>query len=220
MAPDSAGRGPRRLVLGSASPRRRELLAGLVPEFTVRPSEIDEHLDPGPLDAALASLALRKARAVAAGATDAVVLAADTVVVIDDVVLGKPRDADDARAMLRQLRGREHRVVTAIAVLDATTDRADTAVVTSRVLMARYPDDVIEDYVRSGEPLGKAGAYAIQGRGGALVDGLVGSYSNVVGLPLAETRRLLLAFGIRPAGGSGAPAAADRGAAARPAPAP
>jgi septum formation protein len=184
-------------VLASASPRRRELLAELVDRFDVRPSDVDETLEPGVLEEALARLALRKARAVAADARDGIVLAADTVVVVDGAVLGKPSDPDDARRMLRALRGRVHAVVTAVAVVDAGCGRSETAVVTSRVRMARYDDAAIDRYVASGEPLDKAGAYAIQGLGGTLVDGLAGSYSNVIGLPLAATRRLLEAFSVR-----------------------
>jgi septum formation protein len=184
------------VILASASPRRRALLARLVPEFTVRPSDVPEDLEPGPLRQALARLALAKARAVVMHAPGAIVLAADTVVVIDGDVLGKPGDAAEARAMLRRLRGREHEVLTAVAVVDAGTGRAETTVVASRVVMRAYGDDVIDAYVGSGEPLDKAGAYAIQGLGGALVAALAGSRSNVVGLPLDETRRLLEAFGV------------------------
>ena len=160
------------------------------------PSEVEERLAPGPLADAVSRLALDKARAVAVRHTEGVVLGADTVVTIDGVVLGKPIDADDARAMLRRLRGREHEVVTGVAVVDARTDRAECAAVTSRVRMASYGEQDIDAYVSTGEPFDKAGGYAIQGAGGALVAGLDGSYSNVVGLPLTETARLLAAFGI------------------------
>ena len=160
------------------------------------PSEIDEVLDGPPSGETVAGLALAKAWAVAARVTDGVVLGADTVVVIDGVALGKPVDVDDARAMLRRLRGRGHDVITGVAVVDAGTGRAETTAVVTRVMMADVGDDVIEAYVGTGEPLDKAGAYAIQGRGAALVGGFVGSYSNVVGLPLAATARLLRGFGV------------------------
>lgn len=183
------------VILASASPRRRELLASVCAEFAVMPSEVDEALPSLPPAQAAADLALRKARAVAARVSRGLVLGADTLVVVDGAILGKPADDDAARAMLRRLRGRWHEVVTGLAVVDAATGREATAVETSRVLMADYPEAEIEVYVASGAPLDKAGAYAIQDRGGALVDGLVGSYTNVVGLPLEATRRLLSDFG-------------------------
>ena len=160
------------------------------------PSDLEETLAPGPLAEAVARLALDKARAVAARVREGIVLGADTVVTIDGEPLGKPADPDDARRMLRRLRGREHEVITGVAVVDVRTGRAERTTVTSRVRMADYDERALEAYVATGEPLDKAGAYAIQGAGGALVAGYEGSYSNVVGLPLAETARLLTAFGV------------------------
>jgi septum formation protein len=160
------------------------------------PSHVDEVLGPGPLPDAVARLALDKARAVAAQVGEGIVLAADTVVALDGDPLGKPVGADDARAMLQRLRGREHEVITGVAVVDARSGRAERVAVASRVRMGHYSDAEIDAYVAGGEPLDKAGAYAIQGQGGALVAGLEGSFSNVVGLPLAETARLLAAFGV------------------------
>jgi len=160
------------------------------------PSDLEETLAPGPLAEAVARLALDKARAVAARVREGIVLGADTVVTIDGEPLGKPADPDDARRMLRRLRGREHEVITGVAVVDVRTGRAERTAVTSRVRMADYDERALEAYVATGEPLDKAGAYAIQGAGGALVAGYEGSYSNVVGLPLAETARLLTAFGV------------------------
>jgi len=144
----------------------------------------------------VARLALDKARAVARRLTDGIVLGADTIVALDGEPLGKPSGPEEARAMLSRLRGREHEVITGVAVVDARTGRAERTAVTSRVRMADYGEREIEAYVAGGEPLDKAGAYAIQGAGGALVAGYEGSYSNVVGLPLAETARLLAAFGV------------------------
>jgi septum formation protein len=163
----------------------------------VVPSEIAEVLPAGPPAAAAAHLALDKARAVAARVGVGVVLGADTIVVVDGEVLGKPVGPDEARAMLRRLRGRTHAVVTGIAVVDAGTGRCEATAVVSQVTMAEYGEAEIAAYVATGEPLDKAGAYAIQGRGGSLVAGLEGSFSNVVGLPLEETTRLLAAFGVR-----------------------
>ena len=192
-----------RLVLASASPRRRELLCRLVADFEVIPSALEERLEPGALDAALARLAEEKARAVAARCTNAVVLGADTMVAIDGDALGKPAGSDEAAAMLRRLRGRAHDVLTGVAVV-VPGGRAFTGTETTRVLMARYADDVIDRYVASGSPLDKAGGYAIQEMDGALVEGIVGSYSNVVGLPLDLTRRLLTAAGVVLSGSSAA----------------
>lgn len=160
------------------------------------PSEVQESLAPGPLAEAVARLALDKARAVAARVREGIVLGADTVVCLGGEPLGKPSGPDEARAMLRRLRGREHEVITGVAVVDARTGRAERTAVTSRVRMGEYGDGAIDAYVATGEPLDKAGAYAIQGAGSALVAGWEGSYSNVVGLPLAETARLLAAFGV------------------------
>ena len=160
------------------------------------PSDIDEQLEDGPLAEAVAGLAVRKARAVASRVGEGVVLAADTVVVIDEVVLGKPAGPEEAREMLARLRGREHQVITGVAVVQAATGRAESTAVMSRVVMAAYSDGVIESYVASGAPFDKAGGYAIQDLGGALVDGVVGSYTNVVGLPLETTRRLLESYGV------------------------
>jgi nucleoside triphosphate pyrophosphatase len=185
-----------RVVLASASPRRRELMREIWPAFEVVPSEIDETLDGEPTPDTVARLALRKARAVAANTPEAIVLAADTVVVIDGMALGKPSNPENARAMLLRLRGRQHEVVTGVAAVEAATAREASTAVVSRVLMASYPDATIDAYVASGSPFDKAGGYAIQDLDGRLVDALVGSYTNVVGLPLAATRRLLGEFGV------------------------
>ena len=184
------------MILASQSPRRRELLRRIWAEFEVLPSDIDEVLDDGPVGDAVAGLALRKGRAVAERVGLGVVLAADTVVVIDGVVLGKPVGVEEATGMLVRLRGRLHEVVTGVAVVEAETGRSASATAVSRVLMAAYSDSMITDYVASGSPFDKAGGYAIQDLGGALVDGVIGSYTNVVGLPVEATRRLLEGFGV------------------------
>jgi septum formation protein len=183
------------ITLASASPRRRELLARLVPDFRVVPSEVMEVLEHPVNPDSVAALALRKARAVAPW-VGGVVLAADTVVVVDGDPLGKPAGPAEARAMLRRLRGRPHTVITGLAVVDAEEDRAEATAVVSEVLMRDYADSVIEAYLASGEPLDKAGAYAIQGAGAGLVGGWIGSYSNIVGLPLEATAGLLGRFGV------------------------
>jgi septum formation protein len=144
----------------------------------------------------VARLALQKARAVAARRGAGIVLGADTVVVVDGQALGKPSSSSDAAAMLRRLRGRVHEVTTGLAVVDAATGREAVRTVTSRVAMRPYSDAEIDAYVATGEPLDKAGAYAIQGAGGTLVAGLEGSRTNVVGLPLSATAALLELFGV------------------------
>ncbi len=166
-------------------------------------SEIEERLEGGLTADAVARLALQKARAVADRHPDGIVLAADTVVVLDGEPLGKPSGPGEARAMLRRLRGREHEVITGAAVVDARSGREKTIAVTSRVLMAAYSDTTLDAYVASGAPLDKAGAYAIQDLGGALVERLTGSYTNVVGLPVEETRELLEEFGVPVSAGTG-----------------
>jgi septum formation protein len=183
------------ITLASASPRRRELLARLVPEFQVVPSAVDESLDHPVGPDTVAALAMRKARAIAPR-VGGLILAADTVVVVDGDPLGKPQDPDEARAMLRRLRGRPHTVITGLAMVDSGGPRAASTAVVSEVLMRDYADSVIEAYVASGEPLDKAGAYGIQGRAGAFVTRIAGSYSGIMGLPLAETVELLQKFDI------------------------
>jgi septum formation protein len=179
-----------RLVLASRSPRRKELLAQLGVELEVSPADADEAVLPGeaPRDYVL-RVAREKARAVAGP----VVLAADTAVVLGGEVLGKPAGADDARRMLRALSGTVHEVLTGVCVRRAqpTLVVEHDVVVSTRVRFARLSDVEIAWYVATGEPLDKAGAYAIQGAGGAFVLSVEGSVSNVVGLPLAETADLL-----------------------------
>jgi septum formation protein len=184
---------PPRLVLASQSPRRRELLEqlGLAPE--VRPARTDESVLPGeaPRDYVL-RVAREKARAVEGD----VVLAADTAVVLRGEVLGKPGGAEDARRMLRALSGSTHEVLTGVCVRRGAVRLELAQVVSTAVRFAPLAPAAIEWYVRTGEPLDKAGAYAIQGAGGAFVLGVEGSVSNVVGLPLAETADLLRRAGL------------------------
>ena len=190
------------LVLGSGSPRRRELLTRAGIAFEVLPADIDEIAEVGEEPAAFAlRLAREKALAVATrvgAAPRRLVLGADTIVVIDADVLGKPTDPEDAVRLLSRLVGREHRVLTAVAVI--ASDRlahAATCVVTSRVSMRPASDEEIRHYVATGEPLDKAGAYAAQGEGRRFVERIDGSESNVIGLPIDETLALLRESGMR-----------------------
>src|SRR5207245_11637179 len=157
---------------------------------------VAEVLAEGAIGDGVAQRAWREARAVAGRVGVGVVLAADTVVVVDGLVLGKPSGPEEAREMLVRLRGRWHEVITGVAVIDAGTGRAASTTAVSRVLMANYSDATVEAYVASGSPFDKAGGYAIQDLDGALVDGVVGSYTNVIGLPAEATRRLLEDFGV------------------------
>jgi nucleoside triphosphate pyrophosphatase len=153
---------------------------------------------PGPPAEAVIALARTKARAVAAEVAPAValVLGADTEVVLDGRLLGKPGDAADAGRMLRALRGRVHEVITGLALVEAGSGREETLSVTSRVRMGSYSDTEIEAYVATGEPYDKAGGYAVQGEGGRLVAEVDGCLTNVVGLPVETTRRLLARWGL------------------------
>jgi septum formation protein len=179
----------RRLILASASPRRRELLSQIGVVFDVDAAHVDEGDDPR-------VNAVEKARAGAARhrGEDAVVLGADTEVVLDGSVLGKPGGEAHAREMLRRLSGRSHAVVTAYALVDCTTGRELVRSVETDVTFRHLTDDDIDAYVATGEPLDKAGAYGIQGRGAVLVDRIDGDYFTVVGLPLADLAAALRDF--------------------------
>ena len=193
-----------RLILASGSPRRRALLEGLGLALEVRPASTDEGVHPGerPPDYVL-RVAREKARAVAnalppppskaRGERIEVVLAADTAVVVGEEILGKPRDSGDAARMLRTLSGTSHDVLTAVCVRRSAPgpESERDVVVTTKVRFRALSEGEIAWYVATGEPLDKAGAYALQGVGGALVEGISGSVSGVVGLPLAESLALL-----------------------------
>ncbi|QIA27979.1 septum formation protein Maf [Thermaerobacter sp. PB12/4term] len=192
----------RRLVLASSSPRRVQLLAMLGLPFVQDPSRAEEPLPAGPVgtldpeDWALRQ-ALRKAKDVARRHPGALVIGADTVVELDGRLLGKPRDRQEAMAILGALAGREHRVASGVAVVDASTGRAATGTRLTRVWMRPLTRTEIEAYVATGEPMDKAGAYAIQGLGATLVPRIEGCYFNVVGLPLPLLADLLSLFGVR-----------------------
>jgi septum formation protein len=183
-----------RLILASASPRRRELLAGLGLTPPVRPVDVDETPRDGE-PAADCVLRLARAKAEAGAGPGELVLAADTLVVLDGRILGKPAGPEEAAAMLARLAGRDHLVQTGVAVRDGDTAAVAAAVETTRVTIAPLSAGRIAGYVATGEPLDKAGAYAIQGLGALFVERIEGNYSNVVGLPLPLTRRLFAELG-------------------------
>ena len=180
-----------RLLLASSSPRRAEILGALGIPFDVAAADVDESLLPGETGGEAATR-LARAKAVAAAALHpgTWVLAADTLVLIDGAVLGKPRDDAEAAAMLRRLAGREHVVVTAVTLLKDSGPEIAT-VEESRVRIAPLDEEEIRWYVATGEPRDKAGAYAVQGLGARFVESVDGSFSNVMGLPARSVYRLL-----------------------------
>jgi septum formation protein len=183
-----------RLVLASSSPRRRELLDAAGIAFDVHAVDVDERREADEAPEAYAErLARLKATAGAQVFPDRAVLGADTVVVVDDEVLGKPSDPADAARMLARLSGRSHDVLTAVAI--AQGGRVHSTVERTRVWFTALSDRDIEGYVASGEPLDKAGAYAIQGLASRFIPRIEGSYSNVVGLPVSRVVEMLRAFG-------------------------
>ena len=210
----------KRLVLASGSPRRLELLRHLTTDFTIAASDIEERGSDWQPAVELAPVALppsfhieasrdprlwawRKALDVAQSqsnseSNEVVVLGADTVVVAPGELLGKPCDLDDARRMLNLLRGREHYVVTGFAILAPQSPPGPVTLdaVITRAVMRRFSEEELEGYVATGEPLDKAGAYALQGLGGRLVARVEGCVTNVVGLPLCQVRRGLLSAGL------------------------
>ena len=191
----------RSLVLASGSPRRRDILEQLGVQFRVDVSGIDESLLPGetPRDH-VQRLARDKGLAVRARlqnvADKPCVLSADTIVLLDDVVYGKPADDDDALRMLSKLSGRTHHVLTGLALCDAAGSFNEVAVHTTAVTFRELPEATLRGYVASGEARDKAGAYAIQGLGTGLVRAISGSYTNVVGMPAVETLELLGRAGV------------------------
>ena len=183
------------VILGSQSPRRRELLKKIVDDFRVVPSGIDEERfrERDPVEFALMT-AVAKAKEISARYPASLVIAADTLVCLNDEIFGKPKSRAEARAMLRKLSGRRHRVVTAVALSRKEDDRLLTGHETSWVTFRRLSREDIEGYLETNQYLDKAGSYAIQEGGDALVESLEGDYDNVVGLPVRLLRSLLDEF--------------------------
>ncbi len=180
------------LILASGSPRRAEILTGLGIPFEVDPPKVDEIVRPGETGEGAASrLAAEKASEVSRRRPGRWVLAADTLVLLDGEILGKPSDPGDAARMLRRLAGREHRVVTAVRLSRGGEEPGGAAVELSRVRIAPMGEDEVSWYVGTGEPMDKAGAYAVQGLGARFIESVSGSYTNVMGLPAREVYRLL-----------------------------
>ncbi len=182
-----------KLVLASASPRRQELLKRITEDFTVHPVDADETLPEGmPVEIAASYLADVKAQAAAKLFPEDLVIGCDTIVTMDDEIMGKPKDREDAFRMLRQLSGETHTVMTGVSL----HCQGKSTVFTSETRVTFYPlsDEEIERYLDTGEPFDKAGAYGIQGQGSLLVRGIEGDYFNVVGLPVAALSRALEQF--------------------------
>lgn len=185
----------KQLILASGSPRRKELLENVKIDFMVKVSDIEEVFEPSLTPAELVqSLAKQKATDIFKHDQEAVVLGSDTVVVYDGKVLGKPNSAEEARDMLRSLSGNKHEVFTGVAILSA--EKEQTFYERTDVTFWELTDTEIDDYVKSGEPLDKAGSYGIQQLGSLLVKEITGDYFTVVGLPISRTIRELRKFGI------------------------
>ena len=191
-----------KLILASASPRRREILENAGYLFSVRPVQLEERLDPAlPPGRAVAELAAQKAACAAQhAAEDELILAADTIVVWNGAILGKPKDEAHAFAMLRSLAGHEHTVYTGVGVaLPGENGKKEAFSCATTVRFYALSDDEIRSYIATGEPMDKAGAYGFQGYGCLLVESIQGDYFNVMGLPIAQTARLLSQYGVNSA---------------------
>ena len=182
-------------ILASQSPRRRELLSMLGLTFDIITADIDETMDPTlPVDAAVAEVCRKKAEAVGAGHPGRLIVAADTIVVVDEQKLGKPRSADEARQMLRTLSGRSHTVMTGICLWQ--DGRYETHVEQTAIRFRPLSDAEIDAYVATGSPMDKAGAYGIQDQAAIFVEALDGDYYNVMGLPLCSLTKCLRHWGV------------------------
>ncbi|MDI3480496.1 MAG: nucleoside triphosphate pyrophosphatase [Tepidanaerobacteraceae bacterium] len=187
----------KKLILASASPRRRFLLSQLGIDFTVEPSTEEENIDTSTQPHILAAdLAESKAMNVAMRHKDSLVLGADTIVAIDGRILGKPKDSKQAAEMLSLLSGRWHYVYTGLALIDTESGKQIKDYEESRVRFKNLTSREIKNYINTGEPFDKAGAYGIQGKGSLFIEKIEGCYYNIVGLPLFKLNTMLLKFGI------------------------
>lgn len=182
-----------RLILASGSPRRRELLAGMGYRFEIIVPDVDEHVSGHARDV-VGILSRRKAQAVADAQDQGVIIASDTLVSLNGEALGKPEDEADAHRMLRILSDNTHEVFTGVTIIDAASGKTETRVVRTGVRFRALSDAEILDYIATGEPMDKAGAYGIQGGAGKFVEELDGSYENVIGFPVDEIRDMLSDF--------------------------
>ena len=187
----------REIVLASASPRRKEILQTAGLQFSVCVSDYEEDLGLALAPRKLARfLSLKKAEAVARRYQNAIIIAADTFIALNNKLLGKPRDEEEARKMLGMLSGKSHSVITGFSIIDTASGKRLSRSVETTVYFKKLGRDEIRAYVKSGEPLDKAGAYAIQGLGGVFIKKIDGDYFNVVGLPMCALAECLIKFGI------------------------
>jgi septum formation protein len=185
------------IILASASPRRKELLQRIGLKFKVDPSNYEENISSELEPHELAkSLSLEKAKLVAEKHMNALVIAADTFIVFEGKILGKPRTETEAKEMLETISGRQHSVITGFTIIDAANNKALSKAVETKVYIRKLSSNEIDAYVESKEPLDKAGAYAIQGLGSVIVEKIEGDYFNVVGLPLSALTETLKEFGV------------------------
>jgi len=187
----------KKIILASASPRRQELLERIGLKFEVEPSRYEEQtiLALGPHELVKRN-SLEKAKTVAARRRNAIIIAADTIGVFRGRILGKPHTPTEARKMLTALSGRSHRVITGFTITDSETGKTTSRSVETKVYFRKLTPEEIDAYVRTGEPLDKAGAYAIQGLGALIVERIDGDYYNVIGLPLCALVEALKEFGV------------------------
>ena len=191
------------LILASQSPRRRQLMEQIGLSFTVKIADIDETMDPSkPPEAQVAEVSARKAAAIAeTSRPEDVIIAADTIVVVDDTILGKPHSKEDAKAMLNLLSGHSHRVMTGVTVCRGEESVSHTEI--TEIRFRALSDAEIDAYVESGDPMDKAGSYGIQNAAAIFVSGMHGDYFNVMGLPLCSLTQLLRRFGVEVLGEKG-----------------
>ncbi len=186
-----------KIILASGSPRRIELLKMLGCKFQIIPSQIEEKINPhlSPVQNAK-RIARLKSLGVASKFSEGIIIAADTMVVLNKKILGKPKNKKEAREMLKNLSGKEHEVITGLAIINAKTKKIFQDAVITKVKFMELNDNLIRKYIASGETLDKAGAYAIQGKGSLMIESIKGDYFNVVGLPLNALNQLLKKFGV------------------------
>ncbi|KKR21095.1 MAG: Septum formation protein Maf [Parcubacteria group bacterium GW2011_GWE2_39_37] len=188
----------RKIILASGSPRRKQLLEQIGLQFEVRPSEYEEDMslmtDPFAL---VKFLALKKAEDVARHYEDAIIIAADTFVIYDGKFLGKPKDKEEAKKMLETLSGQFNTIVTGFAVIDCKTGQVINEFDQAKVKMIELTGQEIDQYIATGQPLDKAGAYGVQGMGALIIERVEGDYNNILGLPLARLYSVLKEFGVR-----------------------
>ncbi len=187
----------KRIILASSSPRRKELLEKIGLKFEVDASDCSEEIDPAlEPDELVHRISLAKAKSVTSRHKDTIIIAADTIGVIGKKLLGKPHTADEARKMLAQISGKSHEVITGFTVLDTASNKVFSGTVNTKVYIKKLTGQEIAAYVRTGEPLDKAGAYGIQGLGAVIVEKIEGDYYNVMGLPLNALTNALKEFGV------------------------